>query len=523
MQQLQKNKLRNAYLIAALATAVVGVILYAIVNIEAIKSFIGRLWVIFAPVIYGFCIAYLCNPIMRFFDTRIFHKIKIPGLRRTFSLIMTALIVLSGIAVFIGLLVPELIRSIQHLVTNYDAYLEEVIALVNDGIAFLEKLAGTTPDETAEYISVEEIKQMVYNAVNSVFDSSKSILQQIMELFDENSSSAFKTLFEKLFPYTGTLINKVYVFIIEAFFSILIAIHLLATKETRLAQVKKMRKALFTYEQNKFINNVLHIINDSFGSYIEGKLLDALIIFVLCLVSFRIFNISEYYLLIAVLIGVTDIIPVVGPLIGAIPGGFIILITNPSKFLMYVILVLLIQQLEGNIISPKILGEHMGVSALCVLISIVVMGTIFQGNPIALIISVPLFAVMVELGKMFLEHRLKKKGLPTDTSEYYRGVDSEDEIDFAEHYKNRMLTYYFMHSPIKAWMDKQKEKRKLRKEQRKAEKISAKSVSTDVSEQHDNADKETQEPIITEGYNDMGEPEEPENDELIEQAADEQD
>ena len=522
MQQLQKNKFRNAYLIAALATAAVGVILYAIVNIGAIKAFIGRLWVIFAPVVYGFCIAYLCNPIMRFFDNRIFHKIKIPGLRRAFSLIMTALIVLAGIAVFIGLLVPELIRSIQHLIANYDAYLEEVITLVNQGIAFLEKLAGITPDETGEYISVEEIKTAVYNAVTSVFDSSKSLLQQIMEFFDENSSSALKTLFEKLFPYTGTLINKVYVFIIEAFFSILIAVHLLATKETRLAQIKKMRKALFTYDQNKFINNVLRIINESFGSYIEGKLLDALIIFVLCLITFRIFNISEYYVLIAALIGVTDIIPVVGPLIGAVPGGFIILITNPSKFLLYVILVLLIQQLEGNIISPKILGEHMGVSALCVLISIVVMGTIFQGNPIALIISVPLFAVMVELGKMFLEYRLKKKGLPTDTAEYYRGVDNEDEIDFAEHYKNRKLTYYYEHSPIKKWLDKRREKRKLRKQIRQAEKISAESVSTDVSEQPDNADLTGHDPVITEGYNDVDELEDQETDELIEQTTDDQ-
>ena len=291
-----------------------------------------------------------------------------------------------------------------------------------------------------------------------------------------------KTLAEKLFPYTGTLINKVYVFIIEAFFSILIAIHLLATKETRLAQVKKMRKALFTYEQNKFINNVLKIINDSFGNYFEGKILDSLIIFILCLVSFRVFNVTEYYLLIAAMIGITDIIPIVGPFIGAIPGGFIILITNPSKFLLYVILVVLIQQLEGNIISPKILGQHMGVSALCVLISIIVMGNIFHANPIALIISVPLFAVMVELGKMFLEHRLKKKGLPTDTAEYYRGVDNENEIDCAEHYKNRKLTYYFVHSPIKTWMDNHREKKRLRKQRREEKKISAESVTTVIPE-----------------------------------------
>lgn len=470
-------------MLAALGVAILGILLYTIVNNAAIKEFIGRVWLIFAPVVYGFCIAYLCNPIMKLFDNRIFHKIKFPGLRRALSLLMTTIVVLAIIALLLGILVPEIVRSIQRLVANYDTYLDEIIALVNDGIVKLEHLLGRASEEGTQYISPEEIKTALTNAINSIFDSSKGILEQIMELFDENSSSTLKQIMEKLFPYTGTLINKVYVFIIDAFFSILIAYHLLATKETRLAQVKKFRKAIFTREQNKFINNVLHIIHRSFGSYIEGKLLDAAIIFVLCLISFWIFDISEYFVLIAVMIGITDIIPVVGPFIGAIPGGFIILITNPSKFLLYVILVLLIQQLEGNIISPKILGDHMGVSALCVLISIVVMGTIFDGNPIALIVSVPLFAVMVELGKMFIDTRLEKKGLPTDTAQYYRGEATEDEIDFAIHYQNRKLTFYYEHSKLKKWIDKRRERKQLRKLQAKAEKDAAESVSIDVTDE----------------------------------------
>ena len=488
--QLQKTKGQKIYLIAILGVALVGILLYAIVNVEAIKHFLGRVWMIFAPVVYGFCIAYLCNPIMKLFDNHVFKKVKLPGLRRALSLVMTTLVVLAGIALFIGLLVPEIVRSIQHLIANYDTYLDEVIGLINAGIAQLEHLVGQSPVEGTQYINPDEIKTALTGVINSVFDSSKSILEQIQEIFDEESSSVLKMIVDKLFPYTGTLINKVYVFIIDAFFSILIAYHLLATKETRLAQVKKMRKAIFTREQNKFINNVLGIINHSFGSFIEGKLLDALIIFFLCLFSFWIFNVSEYFVLIAVLIGITDIIPVVGPFIGAIPGGFIILITNPSKFLLYVILVLLIQQLEGNIISPKILGDHMGVSALCVLISIVVMGTIFQGNPIALIVSVPLFAVIVELCKMFIEHRLKQKGLPTDTAEYYRGEATEDEIDFAVHYQNRKLAFYYEHSKFKKWIDQRREKKQLQKLQ-KAEAASAESISIDVTEQ---AQAKTDEP-----------------------------
>ena len=490
--QTQKLKSQRVYMIAALAVAIVGILLYAIVNVGAIKNFIGRVWLIFAPVVYGFCIAYLCNPIMKLFDNHVFKKVKLPGLRRALSLTMTTLVVLAIIAALLGILIPEVVRSIQRLIANYDTYLEEIIALINQAIIKLENLMGKAPAQGTQYIQPEEIMNALTGAINSVFDSSKSLLEQIMEIFDEDSSSTLKKLMDKLFPYTGTLINKVYVFIIDAFFSILIAYHLLATKETRLAQVKKVRKAIFTKEQNKFINNVLSIINNSFGSYIEGKLLDSAIIFVMCLVSFWIFDISEYFVLIAVMIGITDFIPIIGPFIGAIPGGFIILITNPSKFLLYVILVLLIQQLEGNIISPKILGDQMGVSALCVLISIIVMGSIFDGNPIALILSVPLFAVMVELGKMFIEARLAKKGLPTDTAEYYRGAVTEDEIDLAMHYQNRKLAYYYEHSKFKKWLDRRREQKQLKKLQELAEKEAAASTSTDVTEQENDAEQTVQ-------------------------------
>ena len=481
--QTQKIKGQKVYMIAALAVATVGILLYAIVNVGAIKEFVGRVWMIFAPVIYGFCLAYLCNPIMKVFDDHVFKKIKFPGLRRGLSLTMTTLIVLAIIALLLGILVPEIVRSIQRLIANYDTYLDEIIGLLNEGIARLENLLGRASAEGTQYIDPEELKTALTKAINSVFDSSKSLLEQISDLFNENSSSTLKKILDKLFPYTGTLIGKVYVFIIDAFFSILIAFHLLATKETRLAQVKKMRRALFTKEQNKFINNVLNIINNSFGSYIEGKMLDSAIIFVLCLVTFWIFDISEYFVLIAVLIGITDIIPIVGPFIGAIPGAFIILITNPSKLLLYIILVLLIQQLEGNIISPKILGDQMGVSALCVLISIVVMGAIFEGSPIALILSVPLFAVMVELGKMFIEARLVKKGFPTDTAEYFRGATTEDEIDLAIHYQNRKLAYYFEHSKFKKWIDRRREQKAQKKLQEQAAKQAAAQDQTELTEQ----------------------------------------
>ena len=150
--ELQKNKGYKAYFFAAIAVAIVGILLYAIVNIDSLKAFINRLMLIFGPVIYGVCIAYLCNPIMKVFDNYVFKKVKFPGLRRALSLTMTVIVVLLGISVVIGLLVPEIIRSIQHLFANYDSYLEEVIGIVNGFIIWLEKMIGNSPAENAQYI-----------------------------------------------------------------------------------------------------------------------------------------------------------------------------------------------------------------------------------------------------------------------------------------------------------------------------------------------------------------------------------
>ena len=508
--QLQKIKGHKIYLIAALGVGIIGILLYAIVNLTHITEFINRIWAIIAPVVYGFVIAYLCNPIMNLFDKHLFKNVKFPGLRRGLSLIMTTLVVLAGLALFLCILLPEIYESVINLVENLDGYLAQIIALANSYIHRILEFMGITPETLeaweikGDFIEVDKIKLFFTNEFSSIFNPSDP-LNSIKDFLDsgtlDEKSPLLKQLFHKWFPPMGSIITSAYTFVITVFFSVLIAYHLLATKETRLAQVKKMRKALFTREQNKFIGNVLKIINESFGSYIEGKLLDALIIFGLCLLSFWIFDVSEYFVLISVLIGITDIIPVVGPFIGAIPGGFIILITNPSKFLLYVILVLLIQQIEGNIISPKILGQHMGVSSLCVLISIVTMGTIFAGNPIALIVSVPLFAVVVELGKMFIDSRLEKKGLPTDTAEYYRGEATEDEIDFAVHYQNRKMAFYYEHSKLKKWLDVRKEEKQQRKLEKQAKEQAAKAAAQQDEQQAAKAAEQQDEQLPPEDDN----------------------
>ena len=124
-----------------------------------------------------------------------------------------------------------------------------------------------------------------------------------------------------------------------------------------------------------------------------------------------------YEILIAVIIGITDVVPIVGPFIGVIPSAIIILLTDPSKVIPFLLCILIVQQIDGNIIAPKILGENTGVSSLCVIIAISVMGSLW--GLVGMVIGVPLFATVLELTSEFLDKRLKKKGLSTDAESYY--------------------------------------------------------------------------------------------------------
>ena len=167
---------------------------------------------------------------------------------------------------------------------------------------------------------------------------------------------------------------------------------------------------------NESITKFISIADSSFGGFLRGKLLDSCIVGVLVYIACLIFGIP-YEILVAVIVGITDIVPVIGPFIGVIPTAVIILLTDPGKVIVFLISILVIQQIDGNIIAPKILGENTGVSSLCVLISILVMGDLL--GLVGMVIAVPLFATVIELGKSWMDKRLTAKGLSGDLDDYY--------------------------------------------------------------------------------------------------------
>ncbi len=415
------------------ACAVVAILIYAVANNQNLSAVFTSIGDILAPVTIGGVIAYLCNPIMRFYEYIVFGKMKKGGLHHGLSLLMTVLTVFGLFAGLLALILPELINSIRHLIDNSGTYLESLLTYANSIIQTITaklpiEIDISTPEklvaELEKYIgSTSDILNKILGFVGDL-NAVDGIWNFILTLF-----TAFKNLFLGLF----------------------IAFYILSSKEKRSAQVRKARAALLNEKQDKKLTEVVKLVDKTFGGFIKGLLLDAVAVGVITYIMLSIFEVSEYNLLIAAICAVTNIIPVFGPFIGAIPSALIVLITNPSKLLVFIILILVIQQIDGNILVPRIQGSNTGISSLAVLIAITVMGSLF--GIMGMIIGVPLFAVIIELIKRALEERLRKRGLATDTVDYYPS-DAVGNAEEEVYYEHSHLRYLYDHSKLKVYIDR---------------------------------------------------------------------
>ena len=196
---------------------------------------------------------------------------------------------------------------------------------------------------------------------------------------------------------------------------IIISIYILIDKEKFCALAKKISYAILPQRAADKTIEITHRSSDTFGKFLSGKILDSLIIGILTFVVLTIFK-MPYTLLVSVIVGITNIIPFFGPFIGAIPSVIIILFVSPVKALWFLLIILVIQQIDGNIIGPKILGDSIGISAFWILFSILVAGK-FLGL-VGMVIGVPLFAVIYSIIKEVVESQLDKKGMKTKTEDY---------------------------------------------------------------------------------------------------------
>lgn len=355
-------------------------------NLDAILKPIKALNDILTPIVIGLVIAYLCNPFLRFFEIKVFYKLKRTA-NRALSMLLTYVVVLLIISGVVLLIIPQLVESINDFRVNGMFYVNRLISSIND---FATSLPFDLPGDTENLLTLEKL------------------LTLAMDLLDQFGTNIVGSL--------GTFAGSALTLLKNILVGVFVSIYVLLSKDRLKAGCCRAIHALFSDTGERKILYYTTQANRKFGGFIVGKMIDSIMVGITAVILFTIFKIP-YPILIAVIIGITDFIPFFGPFIGAIPSAVIIFIAEPSKALLFVALILVIQQIDGNLLAPMILGDHTGLTSLGVLIAITLMGGLF--GFIGMLIGVPLFAVIITMLDDYLKYRLREKGSPTDLYSYY--------------------------------------------------------------------------------------------------------
>ncbi len=385
--------------IAAVCT-VFFVIFYLLINISAIGGVLSSVLSVFTPIILGFTFAYMLNPILKLFEFKVLKKMQNKKLLRALSLVFTYAFALLLIVAFGLLIIPALIGSITDLAEKMDSYLISTAQYVNSLI-----VKFTKNNDFSEYISTEQIS----DTIMKFFSFSGDIFDTVMAYISKYGPALFAGLK-------------------NAFLGLFISIYILVSKERLKAQSRKLSAAVLKTDKRKRFRKYLRIAHITFGNFFVGKSIDALIVMFIGLIVFSLFGIP-YAVLVAVIVGAANFIPIFGPFLGAIPSFVIIFIADPKKALTFVILVLIIQIIDGNVIGPKMLGETTGISSISVIVAIIIGGCF---GIIGMVVAVPVFATFIAIVKDLIDTRLRKTELPTNIAEYYA---SDSLVDPHEHHE----------------------------------------------------------------------------------------
>lgn len=390
---------------AAVVIAINVLLVLALFNLPDILEIAGNIITVLNPVIWGLVIAFLINPIMVKIEKasgRIFSKSDKPQkgkLMRACSVTISSIIFLGIVFGLISVVVPELINSVIDIFNN-----------------------------------AANIVANVQSWINKVFRNYPEIEKQATRLLSDFSTN-FGAVIEKIQPMLENILSGAWgvVTLVKNFLlGFIVSVYMLCSKEKLLAQIKKMIISITRKRTCERIMNVCSEANKIFSGFISGKIVDSIIIGMLCFIGMTIME-MPYNIMISVLIGVTNIIPFFGPFIGAIPSAILILLIEPKKVLFFLIFIFILQQFDGNILGPKILGDSTGLPGFWVLISLLVFGGMF--GFMGMVLAVPAFALIYSFTRSFVESRLHKKKLPVSTSYYmndvahlYRKADRKDPL-----------------------------------------------------------------------------------------------
>lgn len=378
---------KSNLLSAVLAFAVTLTLLIVVINRGLIYSWFASVIDVLNPVIIGFVLAYFCNPLYNLYLGKLFRKLRGKKLKKALSLIFTYITLFAVFAAIVTMIIPQVVESYKDLESKFSFYL-------NSAIEWGNNMFNSLPIFEGHY---EDIFDFI--DVNSLKDS----------LTDFLKSSGIKEIFSFVLNYgTGAITGTINI-VADIVIGFCISVYVLIYKKHIASIFKRLLRSVCTREKYDSALRKISTSNDIFRSFFIGKLIDSLIVMLICLVVFTIFAIP-YAPLVSVLVGITNVIPMIGPFIGGIPSAFIIFIVNPAKALVFIVLIVIIQQIDGNIIDPLISGSRTGLTALEVIIAVTIMGGIW-GIP-GMLLGVPLFAVLYEFMNEFVDDRLEKANDP---------------------------------------------------------------------------------------------------------------
>lgn len=384
--QAPKNGRRRPSLYVAAVALICVLVVLILSNLSAILRPFQTLNSILAPITIGLIVAYLANPLLRLFEYKVFFRLKSRRANRALSLFFTYLVIFAMLAGVIWLIVPQVIESVNDLRINGTTYINNIITSLNRIITAIPFLEGN-PDNL---LSLEKLLNMILRWLN---DYSISLIGGI-----------------------GTVASGIITVLKNILVGFFISLYVLLAKDRLNAGCRRIFRALLSPKKEALLLYYTRQAHRKFGGFFIGKIIDSIIIGLLSGVLFSIFKIP-YAMLIAVIVGVTNVIPFFGPFIGAIPSAMIIFIKDPMKALLFCILILAIQQFDGNVLGPLILGESTGISSLGILVSITVASGLFGFA--GMLIGVPLFALLTVMAEDYLKYKLHKKGHSVRLRDYY--------------------------------------------------------------------------------------------------------
>ena len=368
-------------------------------NSGTVQAFFEKLFSVLALILYGMGMAYLLAPIVNFLERNILRlrdalekkrgkSIRVhKGWLRAASIFLTWAAMLVLLYLLFNMLVPELVDSVTTLVNNLESYYKTtydwVSGLLSDNPKLTE-LAGSFYNEASQWLTTKLLPGLQTAVTN----------------------------------FTGSLVTGVWSILVFAknfLIGIIVSVYLLAAKEKSAARCCKLLYGVLPEDKAAFTVRGFRRVDYIFSGFVRGKLLDSLIIGILCFIGCSILK-MPYTPLVSVVVGVTNIIPFFGPFLGAIPCALLILLVSPLKCLYFVIFIFLLQQLDGNVIGPKILGDSTGISSIWVIVAILIGGGF--GGVLGMFLGVPIFACLQVLVRWLLNTRLKKKNMPLAASEY---------------------------------------------------------------------------------------------------------